>query len=67
LDSIAEKCDGFSGADIQELVNEAKKSVLRRKIKGDKGGESINPGDFESALKIIKETLLKSRSGINKF
>lgn len=55
LDEIAKLSDGFSGADIQELVNEAKKSVLKRKIHGDKTAESITQADFLEAFNIKKK------------
>ena len=54
LDKYAKATDGFSGADIQEFVNEAKKSVLRRKIKGDQAAEAIKGSDFEEGLKAKK-------------
>jgi transitional endoplasmic reticulum ATPase len=54
LDKYAKATDGFSGADIQEFVNEAKKSVLRRKIKGDQAAEAITESDFEEGLKAKK-------------
>lgn len=55
LDKYAKATDGFSGADIQEFVNEAKKSVLRRKIKGDQTAEAITESDFDDALKAKKK------------
>ena len=50
VEDIARRADGFTGADLQELVNEAKKRVLRRAVKGDSSSEAIERADFEDAL-----------------
>ncbi|KAF2861391.1 AAA-domain-containing protein, partial [Piedraia hortae CBS 480.64] len=42
-----ERCEGFSGADLQALVRQAAQGVLRR------GGERYTLGDFESALDVV--------------
>ena len=59
VEDIAKRCEGFSGADVQDLVNEAKKSVVRRRMSGSGGDESIGIADFESASKSRNSTKLK--------
>lgn len=56
LDELAKLSDAFSGADVQEFVNEAKKSVLKRKIKGDATAESVTEADFRKALSVKKRS-----------
>ncbi len=59
IDDIANRCSGYSGANIQDLVNEAKKSVVRRRMNGSGGDESIGMADFESAFESRNSTKLK--------
>ena len=42
------------------VVNKAKKSVLRRKIKGDQAAEAIKESDFEEAFRTKKGSGLKN-------
>lgn len=47
---LAKMTEGFSGADLQAFVNEAKKSVMRSSLKGDVR-DWLNMSDFRAALK----------------
>ena len=51
VDKLVQLTEGFSGADIQELVNEAKKVVLRRMMAKKDESEAITMEDFMVALK----------------
>ena len=50
VEEIAKNTVGFNGADLQELVNEAKKRVLRRVVRGDAAPHVVGKEDFEDAL-----------------
>ncbi len=50
VEDIAKKTGGFNGADLQELVNEAKKRVLRRVVSGDASPHVVGKQDFDDAL-----------------
>ncbi|MEM2126073.1 MAG: AAA family ATPase, partial [Candidatus Methanosuratincola sp.] len=56
VDEIAKMTEGFSGADLQELVNEAKKSLIRATLKGEIR-DSLEMEDFLEALQRIRESL----------
>lgn len=49
IKELAKMTEGFSGADLQEFVNEAKKSVIRASLKGD-ARDWLNMDDFKTAL-----------------
>jgi len=46
---LAKMTEGFSGADLQAFVNEAKKSVIRSSLKGEVR-DWLNMSDFSAAL-----------------
>jgi len=50
--------DGFSGADLQGFVNEAKKSVIRSSLMGDVR-DWLNMGDFKAALQAKAASSIK--------
>ena len=56
LDELAEKTDGYTGADIAALCNEAVMAAIREYIskKEDLKDMKINKKHFEEALKIVK-------------
>lgn len=66
LRTIAERIDGFSGADISALYTETAMSAIRRQLSMDENGKAtmtqsveeviITPADFESAITMIKST-----------
>ncbi|RWX73031.1 MAG: hypothetical protein Metus_1005 [Candidatus Methanosuratincola subterraneus] len=60
VEEIAKMTEGFSGADLQELVNEAKKSLIRATLKGETR-DSLEMEDFLEALQRIRGSLV-SRS-----
>jgi len=60
LESIAERIEGFSGADIEALCREAALNALRKSKKADK----VTMKDFEEALKTVTPSL---SSDMNKF
>ena len=53
LDELAEKTDGYTGADIAALCNEAVMAAIREYI-SKKKDMKINKKHFEEALKIVK-------------
>ncbi len=59
IKDLAKMTEGYSGADLQEFVNEAKKSVIRASLKGD-ARDWLNMGDFKTALET------KNASSISK-
>ncbi len=62
VDEIARMTEGFSGADIHELVNEAKKSLIRATLKGEVR-DSLEMEDFLEALKRLSESsIVKSKT-----
>ena len=54
LTALAQKTDGFSGADLRALVNEAGMQALIR-IADDGGEEAVTNGDFALALENMAE------------
>ncbi len=64
VDGIAEKTDGFSGADIAELVDRATDGPLRRSL--DTGKLSgLTQADLDAALETVKPSV--DRSTLEKF
>jgi SpoVK/Ycf46/Vps4 family AAA+-type ATPase len=57
VEEIAKMTEGFSGADLQELVNEAKKSLIRATLKGETR-DSLEMEDFLEALQRIRGSLV---------
>ncbi len=56
LSFLASKTDGFSGADLKALVNEAGMQALIRLADGDSGEEqAVTPADFAFALENLAE------------
>lgn len=55
-DGIAEKTDGFSGADVAALCDRAKRAALRRQLAGDKGSV-VAEADFAEALEKVKPSV----------
>ncbi|MEM5829065.1 MAG: AAA family ATPase, partial [Candidatus Aenigmatarchaeota archaeon] len=55
LDEIAEKTEGFSGADIEALCREAALNALRKDI----NAKEVTKQDFEEALKVITPSVSK--------
>lgn len=53
IETLAEKTDGFSGADIEALVREAGLFALRENIKSKEVGKK----HFEEALKVVKPSI----------
>ena len=51
--------EGFSGADLQEFVNDAKKSVIRQTLKGE-ARDWIGMDDFREALQRKKKSELRT-------
>jgi SpoVK/Ycf46/Vps4 family AAA+-type ATPase len=57
LDLLAEKTEAFSAADLQQLVNEAKKVILREMVKGGTR-DVVTMHDFDIALQSKKKSTL---------
>ncbi|MEN3016036.1 MAG: AAA family ATPase [Candidatus Methanosuratincola petrocarbonis] len=57
VDEIAKMTEGFSGAELQELVNEAKKSLIRATLKGEIR-DALELEDFLEALRRIRGSLV---------
>lgn len=55
IDELAEKTEGFSGADIEALCREAALNALRRDI----NSKEVTKQDFEEALKVITPSVTK--------
>lgn len=55
LAALAEKTDGYTGADIENVCREAGMSAIRRGV----GVDKISADDFEEALKIVKPSVTK--------
>ena len=55
IDELAEKTEGYTGADIEALCREAAIFALRKDIKADK----INMSCFEKALKKVRPSITK--------
>ena len=55
IDELAEKTEGFSGADIEALCREAALNALRRDI----NSKEVKKEDFEKALKVISPSVSK--------
>ncbi len=55
IDELAEKTEGFSGADIEALCREAALNALRRDI----NAKEVTKEDFEKALKVISPSVSK--------
>ncbi|MCK5548444.1 MAG: ATP-binding protein, partial [Thermoplasmata archaeon] len=53
---VAKKTEGFSGADLANLVNEAAVSAMKNAIRAGKRGRMAT-GDFAGALKSIKPSI----------
>jgi transitional endoplasmic reticulum ATPase len=53
LDSIAERTDRFTGADLEDLVRRAGMAALRRSL----AVEDVGMADFEAALKDTRATV----------
>jgi len=58
IKELAKMTDGFSGADLQGFVNEAKKSVIRSSLMGDVR-DWLNMGDFKAALQAKAASSIK--------
>nr|HPQ38698.1 ATP-binding protein [Synergistaceae bacterium] len=57
---MAEKTEGYSGADIANLCSQAKKAAIRRQL--DTGEEqSVGMGDFEAEMTRIQPSVSKSQ------
>ena len=59
IKELAKMTDGFSGADLQGFVNEAKKSVIRSSLMGDVR-DWLNMGDFKAALQAKAASSIKN-------
>jgi cell division protease FtsH len=59
LSEIAAATEGFVGADLERLVNEAALGALRA------GRKAIAPGDFESAIQRVAETVQRTSAGVS--
>jgi len=55
IDELAEKTEGFSGADIEALCREAALNALRRDI----NSKEVKKEDFEKALKVVSPSVSK--------
>jgi transitional endoplasmic reticulum ATPase len=55
LDKLAEKTDGYAGADIEAICREAAMIALRKDIKS----KEVTAKDFEDALKKIRPSVTK--------
>jgi transitional endoplasmic reticulum ATPase len=55
IDELAEKTEGFSGADIEALCREAALNALRRDI----NAKEVTKEDFEKALKVVSPSVSK--------
>ncbi|KAI1438635.1 putative AAA family ATPase/60S ribosome export protein Rix7 [Xylaria sp. CBS 124048] len=65
LEAVARdvRCDGFSGADIENLHSAAAKSAMRRLIRDGEGrGTSLLPEDWERALHETKPSVSASHA-----
>lgn len=61
MEKLAHSTEGFSGADLQEFVNEAKKVVLRRSLKGDQM-TAISQTDFAEALDSKRRSVTRKQA-----
>ena len=55
LDKMAEKLDGYVGADIESLCREAAMLALRK----DKNAKEVTKKHFEDAMKKVTASVLK--------
>jgi len=55
LKEIAQKTDGYSGADIEALCREAGMEALRE----NQDASKVNARHFETALKMVRPTLVQ--------
>jgi transitional endoplasmic reticulum ATPase len=55
IDELAEKTEGYAGADIESICREAAIFALRKNIKADKIGMDC----FEKALKKVRPSITK--------
>ncbi|MBU5678540.1 MAG: CDC48 family AAA ATPase [Candidatus Aenigmarchaeota archaeon] len=55
IEELAEKTEGFSGADIEALCREAALNALRRNI----NSKEVTKQDFEEALKVISPSVTR--------
>ncbi len=55
--SLVEKTDGFSGADIAALYDEAGIHAIKEKVNGKRKVTGLQMADFESALKRVHSTV----------
>ncbi len=55
LEELAERTDGYSGADIESLCREAAMNALRR----DMDAKKVTLKDFEDAFKVVKGSITK--------
>ena len=55
LEELAERTDGYSGADIESLCREAAMNALRR----DMDAKKVMLKDFEDAFKVVKGSITK--------
>lgn len=60
IESIADKTDGYSGADLEAVCREAAMHALRKNIDGDK----VTKDNFDSALEDVKPSVSEA---MNKF
>ncbi|KAI1855166.1 hypothetical protein JX266_000031 [Neoarthrinium moseri] len=58
LDPIARRCDGFSGADLENLhIAAAKAAVERMDLQGEGSVRTLTPADWEAALGKIQPSV----------
>ena len=56
LEMIARRTDGFSGADLENLINESAAVAMRRSMRGSKATE-ITMRDIEEVLSVIRPSI----------
>ncbi|MBN2095382.1 MAG: CDC48 family AAA ATPase [Candidatus Aenigmarchaeota archaeon] len=57
LEDIAEKANGYSGADLEALVREAAILVLRDSIKDNKDVKKVSKKEFEKVMKTVRPSV----------
>ncbi|KAI8631041.1 putative AAA family ATPase/60S ribosome export protein Rix7 [Xylariaceae sp. FL1651] len=64
LEAVARdsRCDGFSGADIDNLHHAAVKAAIRRRRLNSGGEEKLLPEDWEKALNVTKPSVSDSHA-----
>lgn len=56
FEKVAEKTDGYSGADMAEICRRAKKMAINRQIESEQD-EFVTAADFEKALSIVSPSV----------